>query len=348
MPKPLKYTSRILFGVLGIIALILLVIFILRNGMTTESSFLKSDNIEIAALKDIQIKSQTDSLVLRQDSKGKWILGFGKTCSALRVNSLFKALSKLEIDHPISEAEFERETQNALPFQLIFKTYSLGKKVKFIPLLNQIFTQTAFDILLSKKQDKAWFYDSKTKRSYAINPKPFFSSSQSILSSKANFWRNRVLLNIPYDSIKSVEIWEADKESESYRITINNHKVSLELIAKAQKIQAIDSLLIRAQLHAYTQFRAENFESESIQKLDEIRKNNPHINSIKIETTNGIENHLDFYAKPVEENYNNDFGIKTKFDLNTCYVITKNQVFSIKYFAVDPLFKPLNFFKLKR
>jgi hypothetical protein len=346
MRKPLKYISLILYGVLGIITL--LVVFILLNGMTTESSFLASDNIEIAALKEIQIKSQSDSLVLHQDSEGKWQLDFGKTCSALRVNAIFKALSKLEIDRPINKSEFESETKNALSFQLVFKAYSLGQKVKFIPLLNQFFTQTSFVILLSKKQDKAWFFDSKTKRSYLINPKAFFNSSQPILSSKANFWRSRVLLNIPYDSIKSVEIWDADNVGESYRITMNNRKVSLERIGNAQKTQAIDSLLIRAQLHAYTRLRAEDFISDSAKYLAEIRRNNPQLASLTIKTCDGKENRLDFYAKPLEKNTKNDFGIKTKYDLNSCYAITNNQVFSIKYLVVDPLFKSLNFFEVKR
>jgi len=211
--------------------------------------------------------------------------------------------------------------------------------------------------LCNKKKILKHFFiwaDSLTRNTYMMmagQAVPFIVSVPSIDGNFAalflkdsSFWRDLTLLHYLPGQIKSIQIEQPANPKQSFKLEISKSgKIAMtDFMGKEQKINK-DAL--GAFLYCFKNVSASAFLDNNSELLKAIKMKTP-LYTISISDFNGDTKNFKIFSKE-KDNFSSTKK-ENNFDKNFCYVLINNKDLAIvKYVAIDPVTRDLEFFLQK-
>lgn len=331
--------------IVGVVAILLL-----KDNSTIEQNYHISD-------------TQTITKVIIDDKDGNHLELIRETDSVWKANNspanmkvvdmLLSTLKEMRIREPIAQA-----ARNNIVKQLA----SSGKTVKiyqdkhaidlgFIKLFKrEKLTKTLY--IGSETQDNMGTYmmlkgEDSPCIIYIPRLKGYLSTRFSALE---DFWKSHAVFKYNRDEIASLKIEIPNQKSESFMLTKNGEGFDFTLLESGQKLQAFDTLKVKALLSSCFEVNYESV-AKNISKLeqDTIFGKAPAF-VLTVKDNKGKENILKTYSKlhdptSIAEGEDDFYRI---FDVNRCYALhsENKDTLIMQFFTLDNLLKPASYYFL--
>lgn len=331
--------------IVGVVAILLL-----KDNSTIEQNYHISD-------------TQTITKVIIDDKDGNHLEILKVEDSVWKVNNspanikvvdmLLSTLKSMRIREPIAQA-----ARNNIVKQLA----ASGKTVKIYQ--NDYAINLGFIKLFKKeKLSKTIYVGSETQDNmgtymmlkgedspciiYIPRLKGYLSTRFSALE---DFWKSHAVFKYNRDEIASLKIEIPNQKSESFMLTKNGEGFDFTLLESGQKLQAFDTLKVKALLSSCFEVNYESV-AKNISKLEQdtiFSKAPAFVLTVKDEK--GKENILKTYSKlhdptSIAEGEDDFYRI---FDVNRCYALhsENKDTLIMQFFTLDNLLKPASYYFL--
>jgi hypothetical protein len=331
--------------IVGVVAVLLL-----KDNSTIEQNYHISD-------------TQTITKVIIDDKDGNHLELIRETDSVWKANNspanmkvvdmLLSTLKEMRIREPIAQA-----ARNNIVKQLA----SSGKTVKiyqdkhaidlgFIKLFKrEKLTKTLY--IGSETQDNMGTYmmlkgEDSPCIIYIPRLKGYLSTRFSALE---DFWKSHAVFKYNKGEIASLKVEIPNQKNESFSLTKKGEGFDFTLLESGQKLQAFDTLKVKALLSSCFELNYESV-AKNISKLeqDTIFGKAPAF-VVTIKDSKGKENTLKTYSKlhdPTSIGENDDDFYRI-FDVNRCYALhsQNKDTLIMQFFTLDNLLKPASYYFL--
>lgn len=169
-------------------------------------------------------------------------------------------------------------------------------------------------------------------------------------SALEDFWKSHAVFKYNRDEIASLKIEIPNQKSESFMLTKNGEGFDFTLLESGQKLQAFDTLKVKALLSSCFEVNYESV-AKNISKLeqDTIFGKAPAF-VLTVKDNKGKENILKTYSKlhdptSIAEGEDDFYRI---FDVNRCYALhsENKDTLIMQFFTLDNLLKPASYYFL--
>ncbi|MEE1227231.1 MAG: DUF4340 domain-containing protein [Bacteroidales bacterium] len=345
-----KIKNRIILFSTLLLIVVVVVVLLLRDNSTIEQNYHIEEPKSITKViiddKDgnhLELIKETDSIWKANNSPANMKV----------VDMLLSTLKDMRIREPIAQA-----ARNNIVKQLA----ASGKTVKiyqdkyaidlgFIKLFKrEKLTKTLY--IGSETQDNMGTYMMiKGEESpciiYIPRLKGYLSSRFSALE---DFWKSHAVFKYNKGEIASLKVEIPNQKNESFSLTKKGEGFDFTLLESGQKLQAFDTLKVKALLSSCFELNYESV-AKNISKLeqDTIFGKAPAF-VVTIKDSKGKENTLKTYSKlhdPTSIGENDDDFYRI-FDVNRCYALhsQNKDTLIMQFFTLDNLLKPASYYFL--
>ena len=345
-----KTKNRIILFSTLLLIVVVVAVLLLRDNSTIEQNYHISDTQTITKViiddKDgnhLELIKETDSIWKANNSPANMKV----------VDMLLSTLKDMRIREPIAQA-----ARNNIVKQLA----ASGKTVKIYQ--DAYFINLGFIKLFKKeKLTKIIYVGSETQDNmgtymmlkgedspciiYIPRLKGYLSTRFSALE---DFWKSHAVFKYNRDEIASLKIEIPNQKSESFMLTKNREGFDFTLLESGQKLQAFDTLKVKALLSSCFEVNYESV-AKNISKLEQdtiFSKAPAFVLTVKDEK--GKENILKTYSKlhdptSIAEGEDDFYRI---FDVNRCYALhsENKDTLIMQFFTLDNLLKPASYYFL--
>ncbi|MBN2238119.1 MAG: hypothetical protein JW729_11205 [Bacteroidales bacterium] len=352
MSTKTKHHSKIKYWAFGILITFLMVIIYFQSPYS--KSPLIKDAQFIASYSDIQqieLKSSEDSIFFVQLPTGEWKLNKNKAVCNQRLSALFASFSQLNALQIIRLEDFANKKleQKTINYTINFTPFFIHRKFPQLHFFDSFKTERTIELLVFNDAygPNLWLWEKGTNQAYSLDPDNFYFENQSLLNTQFLYWRDREILHIDLNNLENISIWDAADTLNAYTIFKNQNVLKLRLNSDTNRVIEIDTMRVYSYLHAFKKITAENFTSDSKSEIQDKLKGMPLRSRIDAKLKNRSIS-LFFYAMPAQKDYQQLVEITSDYDLDRCYILTENRLFTSTFLAIDPLFLPASFFYKKK
>lgn len=339
----------ILFSTLLLIALVV-VVLLFRDNSTIEQNYHIEEPKSITKViiddKDgnhLELIKETDSIWKANNSPANMKV----------VDMLLSTLKDMRIREPIAQAARNNIVKQLAASGKTVKIYQDAYSINlgFIKLFKkEKLTKTIY--VGSETQDNMGTYmmlkgEDSPCIIYIPRLKGYLSTRFSALE---DFWKSHAVFKYNRDEIASLKIEIPNQKSESFMLTKNGEGFDFTLLESGQKLQAFDTLKVKALLSSCFEVNYESV-AKNISKLeqDTIFSKAPAF-VVTIKDSKGNENTLKTYSKlhdptSIAEGEDDFYRI---FDVNRCYALhsENKDTLIMQFFTLDNLLKPASYYFL--
>lgn len=341
----------ILFSTLLLIALVV-VVLLLRDNSTIEQNYHIEEPKSITKViiddKDgnhLELIKETDSIWKANNSPANMKV----------VDMLLSTLKDMRIREPIAQAARNNIVKQLAASGKTVKIYQDAYSINlgFIKLFKkEKLTKTIY--IGSETQDNMGTYMMiKGEESpciiYIPRLKGYLSTRFSALE---DFWKSHAVFKYNKGEIASLKVEIPNQKNESFSLTKKGEGFDFTLLESGQKLQAFDTLKVKALLSSCFELNYESV-AKNISKLeqDTIFGKAPAF-VVTIKDSKGKENTLKTYSKlhdPTSIGENDDDFYRI-FDVNRCYALhsENKDTLIMQFFTLDNLLKPASYYFLTK
>lgn len=339
----------ILFSTLLLIVAVV-VVLLLRDNSTIEQNYHIEEPKSITKViiddKDgnhLELIKETDSIWKANNSPANMKV----------VDMLLSTLKDMRIREPIAQAARNNIVKQLAASGKTVKIYQDAYSINlgFIKLFKkEKLTKTIY--VGSETQDNMGTYMMlKGEESpciiYIPRLKGYLSSRFSALE---DFWKSHAVFKYNKGEIASLKVEIPNQKNESFSLTKKGEGFDFTLLESGQKLQAFDTLKVKALLSSCFELNYESV-AKNISKLeqDTIFGKAPAF-VVTIKDSKGKENTLKTYSKlhdPTSISENDDDFYRI-FDVNRCYALhsQNKDTLIMQFFTLDNLLKPASYYFL--
>lgn len=339
----------ILFSTLLLIVMVVAVL-LLRDNSTIEQNYHIEEPKSITKViiddKDgnhLELIKETDSIWKANNSPANMKV----------VDMLLSTLKDMRIREPIAQAARNNIVKQLAASGKTVKIYQDAYSINlgFIKLFKkEKLTKTIY--VGSETQDNMGTYMMlKGEESpciiYIPRLKGYLSSRFSALE---DFWKSHAVFKYNKGEIASLKVEIPNQMNESFSLTKQGEGFDFTLLESGQKLQAFDTLKVKALLSSCFELNYESV-AKNISKLeqDTIFGKAPAF-IVTIKDSKGKENTLKTYSKlhdPTSISENDDDFYRI-FDVNRCYALhsQNKDTLIMQFFTLDNLLKPASYYFL--
>lgn len=339
----------ILFSTLLLIVMVVAVL-LLRDNSTIEQNYHIEEPKSITKViiddKDgnhLELIKETDSIWKANNSPANMKV----------VDMLLSTLKDMRIREPIAQAARNNIVKQLAASGKTVKIYQDAYSINlgFIKLFKkEKLTKTIY--VGSETQDNMGTYMMlKGEESpciiYIPRLKGYLSSRFSALE---DFWKSHAVFKYNKGEIASLKVEIPNQKNESFTLTKKGEGFDFTLLESGQKLQAFDTLKVKALLSSCFELNYESV-AKNISKLeqDTIFGKAPAF-VVTIKDSKGKENTLKTYSKlhdPTSIGENDDDFYRI-FDVNRCYALhsQNKDTLIMQFFTLDNLLKPASYYFL--
>lgn len=341
----------ILFSTLLLIVAVV-VVLLLRDNSTIEQNYHIEEPKSITKViiddKDgnhLELIKETDSIWKANNSPANMKV----------VDMLLSTLKDMRIREPIAQAArnniVKQLAASGKTVKIYQETYSIN--LGFVKLFKkEKLTKTIY--VGSETQDNMGTYMMlKGEESpciiYIPRLKGYLSSRFSALE---DFWKSHAVFKYNKGEIASLKVEIPNQKNESFSLTKKGEGFDFTLLESGQKLQAFDTLKVKALLSSCFELNYESV-AKNISKLeqDTIFGKAPAF-VVTIKDSKGKENTLKTYSKlhdPTSIGENDDDFYRI-FDVNRCYALhsENKDTLIMQFFTLDNLLKPASYYFLTK
>ncbi|MEE1303413.1 MAG: DUF4340 domain-containing protein [Bacteroidales bacterium] len=345
-----KTKNRIILIVSFLLIVGVVAILLLKDNSTIEQNYHIEDTKTITKViiddKDgnhLELIKETDSIWKANNSPANMKV----------VDMLLSTLKDMRIREPIAQAARNNIVKQLAASGKTVKIYQDAYSINlgFIKLFKkEKLTKTIY--VGSETQDNMGTYMMlKGEESpciiYIPRLKGYLSTRFSALE---DFWKSHAVFKYNRDEIASLKIEIPNQKSESFMLTKNGEGFDFTLLESGQKLQAFDTLKVKALLSSCFEVNYESV-ATNISKLeqDTIFGKAPAF-VLTIKDNKGKENILKTYSKlhdptSIAEGEDDFYRI---FDVNRCYALhsENKDTLIMQFFTLDNLLKPASYYFL--
>ena len=341
----------ILFSSLLLIAVVVVVLLI-KDNSTIEQNYHFEDTSSITKVFIDDKDGNHLEIVKKEDSV--WSVN-GSPANQKVVDMLLSTLKDMRIREPIAQAArnniVKQLAASGKTVKIYQETYSIN--LGFIKLFKkEKLTKTIY--VGSETQDNMGTYmmlkgEDSPCIVYIPRLKGYLSTRFSALE---DFWKSHAVFKYKNGEIASLKVEIPNQKSESFLLTKNGEGFDFTLLESQEKLQAFDTLKVKALLSSCFELNYESV-AKNISKLeqDTIFGKAPAF-IVTIKDNEGKENTLKTYSKlhdPTSIANEGDDFYKI-FDVNRCYALNSNNkdTLIMQFFTLDNLLKPASYYFLTK
>lgn len=339
----------ILFSTLLLIAVVV-VVLLLKDNSTIEQNYHINEpqNITKVIIDDkdgnhLELIKETDSIWKANNSPANMKV----------VDMLLSTLKDMRIREPIAQAARNNIVKQLAASGKTVKIYQDAYAINlgFIKLFKkEKLTKTIY--VGSETQDNMGTYmmikgEDSPCIIYIPRLKGYLSSRFSALE---DFWKSHAVFKYNKGEIASLKVEIPNQKNESFTLTKKGEGFDFTLLESGQKLQAFDTLKVKALLSSCFELNYESV-AKNISKLeqDTIFGKAPAF-VVTIKDSKGKENTLKTYSKlhdPTSIGENDDDFYRI-FDVNRCYALhsQNKDTLIMQFFTLDNLLKPASYYFL--
>ncbi|MEE1142355.1 MAG: DUF4340 domain-containing protein [Bacteroidales bacterium] len=345
-----KTKNRIILFSTLLLIVVVVVVLLLRDNSTIEQNYHIEDTSSITKVfiddKDgnhLELIKETDSIWKANNSPANMKV----------VDMLLSTLKDMRIREPIAQAARNNIVKQLAASGKTVKIYQDAYSINlgFIKLFKkEKLTKTIY--VGSETQDNMGTYMMlKGEESpciiYIPRLKGYLSSRFSALE---DFWKSHAVFKYNKGEIASLKVEIPNQMNESFSLTKKGEGFDFTLLESGQKLQAFDTLKVKALLSSCFELNYESV-AKNISKLeqDTIFGKAPAF-VVTIKDSKGKENTLKTYSKlhdPTSIGENDDDFYRI-FDVNRCYALhsENKDTLIMQFFTLDNLLKPASYYFL--
>lgn len=339
----------ILFSTLLLIVAVV-VVLLLRDNSTIEQNYHIEEPKSITKViiddKDgnhLELIKETDSIWKANNSPANMKV----------VDMLLSTLKDMRIREPIAQAARNNIVKQLAASGKTVKIYQDAYSINlgFIKLFKkEKLTKTIY--IGSETQDNMGTYmmikgEDNPCIIYIPRLKGYLSTRFSALE---DFWKSHAVFKYNKGEIASLKVEIPNQKNESFSLTKKGDGFDFTLLESGQKLQAFDTLKVKALLSSCFELNYESV-AKNISKLeqDTIFGKAPAF-VVTIKDSKGKENTLKTYSKlhdPTSISENDDDFYRI-FDVNRCYALhsQNKDTLIMQFFTLDNLLKPASYYFL--
>ena len=339
----------ILFSTLLLIALVV-VVLLFRDNSTIEQNYHIEEPKSITKViiddKDgnhLELIKETDSIWKANNSPANIKV----------VDMLLSTLKDMRIREPIAQAARNNIVKQLAASGKTVKIYQDAYSINlgFVKLFKKE-KLTKIIYVGSETQDNMGTYmmlkgEDSPCIIYIPRLKGYLSTRFSALE---DFWKSHAVFKYNKGEIASLKVEIPNQMNESFSLTKKGEGFDFTLLESGQKLQAFDTLKVKALLSSCFELNYESV-AKNISKLeqDTIFGKAPAF-VVTIEDSKGKENTLKTYSKlhdPTSISENDDDFYRI-FDVNRCYALhsQNKDTLIMQFFTLDNLLKPASYYFL--
>lgn len=345
-----KTKNRIILFSTLLLIVVVVAVLLLRDNSTIEQNYHIEEPKSITKViiddKDgnhLELIKETDSIWKANNSPANMKV----------VDMLLSTLKDMRIREPIAQAARNNIVKQLAASGKTVKIYQDAYSINlgFIKLFKkEKLTKTIY--VGSETQDNMGTYMMlKGEESpciiYIPRLKGYLSSRFSALE---DFWKSHAVFKYNKGEIASLKVEIPNQKNESFSLTKKGEGFDFTLLESGQKLQAFDTLKIKALLSSCFELNYESV-AKNISKLeqDTIFGKAPAF-VVTIKDSKGKENTLKTYSKlhdPTSISENDDDFYRI-FDVNRCYALhsQNKDTLIMQFFTLDNLLKPASYYFL--
>lgn len=345
-----KTKNRIILFSTLLLIVVVVAVLLLRDNSTIEQNYHIEEPKSIT--KVIIDDKDGNHLELIKETDSIWKANYSPANMKV-VDMLLSTLKDMRIREPIAQAARNNIVKQLAASGKTVKIYQDAYSINlgFIKLFKkEKLTKTIY--VGSETQDNMGTYMMlKGEESpciiYIPRLKGYLSSRFSALE---DFWKSHAVFKYNRDEIASLKIEIPNQKSESFMLTKNGEGFDFTLLESGQKLQAFDTLKVKALLSSCFEVNYESV-AKNISKLeqDTIFSKAPAF-VVTIKDSKGNENTLKTYSKlhdptSIAEGEDDFYRI---FDVNRCYALhsENKDTLIMQFFTLDNLLKPASYYFL--
>lgn len=345
-----KTKNRIILFSTLLLIVVVVAVLLLRDNSTIEQNYHIEEPKSITKViiddKDgnhLELIKETDSIWKANNSPANMKV----------VDMLLSTLKDMRIREPIAQAARNNIVKQLAASGKTVKIYQDAYSINlgFIKLFKkEKLTKTIY--VGSETQDNMGTYMMlKGEESpciiYIPRLKGYLSSRFSALE---DFWKSHAVFKYNKGEIASLKVEIPNQKNESFTLTKKGEGFDFTLLESGQKLQAFDTLKVKALLSSCFELNYESV-AKNISKLeqDTIFGKAPAF-VVTIKDSKGKENTLKTYSKlhdPTSISENDDDFYRI-FDVNRCYALhsQNKDTLIMQFFTLDNLLKPASYYFL--
>lgn len=345
-----KTKNRIILIVSFLLIVGVVAILLLKDNSTIEQNYHISDTKTIT--KVIIDDKDGNHLEILKVEDSVWKVN-NSPANMKVVDMLLSTLKDMRIREPIAQAARNNIVKQLAASGKTVKIYQDKHAIDlgFIKLFKrEKLTKTLY--IGSETQDNMGTYmmlkgEDSPCIIYIPRLKGYLSTRFSALE---DFWKSHAVFKYNRDEIASLKIEIPNQKSESFMLTKNGEGFDFTLLESGQKLQAFDTLKVKALLSSCFEVNYESV-AKNISKLEQdtiFGKAPAFVLTVKDEK--GKENILKTYSKlhdptSIAEGEDDFYRI---FDVNRCYALhsENKDTLIMQFFTLDNLLKPASYYFL--
>ncbi len=335
------------FTVLVLIVLSGLTLYILSTKKkSTLNEYEKDFSVkDTASIDKIFIAEKNGhTALLERKAKGEWTINGKYPARMDAVSLLLYTFARTEVKYLPGEKAKETIIRAIATEGKKVEVYQNGKRSKIWYVGVSTPDQTGTFMLLADPDT-----DEKHEQPFITSIPGFDGFLNTRFFTDENDWRNRTLLSIAPDQMKSLKIEYADFPDSSFQIQVKDIQHFTISTLKGSPLATADTAAIKQYLAYFMDLTAEvylNSNTEAV--VDSLRRTN-HYAQLTVTDKNGKESQLRFFHKQPEKGKEEVYGVKVQFDPDHVYISYNNlNEFAMgQYFTFGKIFQSLRYFSPK-
>lgn len=325
----------LLYSVVLVLLLLSGWIFFFSNSsgiLSLRNSNFSIDNID----KVSSIYLSDNAITLSLDKiNNQWMVNNKFQAKEQSMSNLLLAVNRLQVHYPVSKAEREQ-------IALLLKNDGIKVEIK----INRFKSHRFLVSKPSMNKEKTYMMMANSAEPYVVKIPGFKGNVAELFPTSENAWRNNLIFNYLPQNIQTITVEYPLTPEKSFSLK-NFNDGSFALISRNNQPEPDFNVEIAARYFTY--FQNIQFEDvltdESQIKKDSVFASTPYV-QITVKDFNSIENNIKIFRKP-SDGETDEFGEKTKFDLNKAYALlnNNNELLLIQYYNFDPLLKEIDYFR---
>jgi hypothetical protein len=295
-----------------------------------------------------------NSIILKKNESGKWILNDKYPAQKLSVDLLLKTMVDIEVSQPVARSAHDNIVKelavNALKveiYQMVFRV-DLFDRIKWWP--HEKLTKVYYVGGATPDNQGCFMLMENSSEPYVVFLPGFRGFVSPRYSPIEKYWRDYNVFKTQIPEIASVKVETPETPEFSYEIKNNgDSRFSLFSLKGNRQIQGYDTLKL---LNFLSGFRSLNYEA-LLNDMDKVRKDSiisstPFI-IITLTDKSGVSKSIKTYHKLGPEGQTDTEGRPLPYDLDRLYALVNDgQDFTtIQYYNFDKVLRPLPFFLLE-
>lgn len=316
--------KKLVFIILSLLILGAGAVFVARNLINQVPDFAVKNE---ESIKKIEFKSDK-GVVNLEKKNGIWVMNGAGAARKDAVKVLLKTLTNIEIKSPV-----EKERLNNILSDNGIETV----QVRISSSLKQLKKYTVYKV--SSNLYGNIMTKGKKESSY-INHLPGYSGDIGVFyNTRLNYWKPHILFDYNIGDISSVELIKGDDPINSYTISRNESGSFILRGVDGEALKSSDPVQVTRYISYFHNIGFEKFVEPESGILTEKILQSPTLYTIRVKNVQGDVKVVKIYPVLHE-------GSLTEIDKNYAYasVSGENELVLVKYFALDPIIKNLDYF----